>query len=140
MAHFPVNHRLRPLYRIITALAGTYILTFGIVGVTQTSGTALFTQTGLPRALGLRTNLAFAILSVAAGAILIGGAIIGRNIDVYINIVAGIAFMTAGTLMLTLIPTNGNVLGFSVATCIVSDVLGILLLASGLYGKIASAT
>jgi hypothetical protein len=139
MAHFPVNHRLRFLYRVIAALAGIYVLIFGVVGVTQTSGTALFAQAGLPRVLGLRTNLAFAILSVAAGAILIAGAIIGRNIDVFVNIVSGIVFMTAGLLMLVLIPTDGNFLGFSVATCIVSDVIGTLVLAAGMYGKIASA-
>jgi hypothetical protein len=140
MAHFPVNHRLRPLYRAITALAGAYVLAFGIVGLTQTSGTALFAQNGLPRALGLRTNPGFAIASVIAGAIVLAGAIIGRNLDVLINIISGIVFMTAGTLMLGLIQTNANLLAFSAATCIVSYILGTLLLTAGMYGKVASNT
>jgi hypothetical protein len=140
MAHFPVNHRLRPLYRTITTLVGAYVLILGIVGLTQTNGTTLFAQTGLPRVLGLRTNPGFAIASIIAGAILLAGAIIGRNLDVLVNIIAGIVFMTVGTVMLGLIQTNANFLGFSAATCIVSYILGTLLLAAGMYGKTASNT
>ena len=32
MAHFPVNHPLRPLYRTLAGLVGAYLLVFGIVG------------------------------------------------------------------------------------------------------------
>ena len=38
MAHYPVNHPLRPLYRVVGFLAGAYLVVFGIVGMIQTSG------------------------------------------------------------------------------------------------------
>src|SRR5258706_3048929 len=36
MSHYPVNHPLRPLYRVLSALAAIYILVFGVVGLVQT--------------------------------------------------------------------------------------------------------
>jgi hypothetical protein len=89
MAHIPVNHPLRRLYKTLTALAGLYILIFGIVGLTRTSGMALFSQSNLPWVLGLRTNLAFAILSVLGGIVMLAAVVIGRNFDHYMEIAAG---------------------------------------------------
>jgi hypothetical protein len=139
MAHFPVNHPLRPLYRTAVALAGIYVLIFGIIGLTKTSGTALFSQRDLPWVLGLRTNLAFAILSIVAGAVLTVSTIIGRNVDYFVDIAGGLVFMVAGMLMLGLLQTNANFLGFSMVNCIVSFILGMLFFAAGLYGKTGSA-
>ena len=31
MAHFPVNHPLRPIYRAIAALVGVYLIVIGLV-------------------------------------------------------------------------------------------------------------
>ena len=44
MAHFPLNHPLRPLYRTLAGLTGTYILIFGCVGLTKTVGQTLFAR------------------------------------------------------------------------------------------------
>jgi hypothetical protein len=38
MAHNPVNHPLRPLYRALGALTGVYLILFGIVGIIVTAG------------------------------------------------------------------------------------------------------
>ena len=38
-SHLPVNHPLRPLYRVLVALIGAGIVVFGIVGYTRTRGT-----------------------------------------------------------------------------------------------------
>jgi len=137
MGHFPVNHPLRPAYRTLAAFIGLYALVFGIVGVTQSHDTPLFAQTRLPWVLGLRTNLAFASLSIATGAILIAAAVIGRNVDAVANTTAGTAFITVGLLALCVMQTNANYLGFSMVNCNVSFILGTLLLTAGFYGKSA---
>jgi hypothetical protein len=137
MAHTPVNHPLRPLYRVLAGLTGLYVLFFGIFGVVKTSGTGLFDRPST-YALGLRTNLAFAIISIVAGLIIVAAAAIGRNLDHAVNQVAGYAFAVMGALMLALLQTDANFLNFSVATCIVSFVISLLLLTAGLYSKVGS--
>lgn len=138
MSHLPVNHHLQPLYRVLGALAGIYVLGFGIIGWLVAADYDLFAQDGLPAVLGLRANRAFALLSVLAGVILLLGAFAGRNVARWINLISGIAFMVAGTLLLGLLETDLNVLGFSVATYIVTLSIGLLLFAAGLYGRTGS--
>jgi Domain of unknown function (DUF4383) len=137
MAHTPVNHPLRPLFRVLAGLTGLYVLFFGIVGLAETWGTEPF---GNPdtTALGLRTNLAFSVISIVAGVIIVGAALIGRNVDYLVNQVAGYAFALMGMLMLALLQTDANVLNFSVATCIVSFVISLVLLTAGLYSKVGT--
>ena len=139
LTHLPVNHPLRNLYRAAAALIGAGVLVFGIVGFTRTRGTALFAQDHLPWVLGLRTNLAFALLSIVSGAVLLVCAVVGRNLDHVVNILGGIAFMAVGMLMLGLLRTDANFLGFSMTNCIVSFVLGTIVFAAGLYGRTRTA-
>jgi Domain of unknown function (DUF4383) len=139
MAHFPINHHLQPLYRTLAGLAGLYVLVFGIVGVVQTRGLPLFAQDGLPAVLGLHTNRAFAIVSIVAGVVLLGGAIIGGRLDHGINLVVAFVFLIAGFAMLVVLQSSLNVLGFSIATCVVSFVIGMVLFTAGLYGKVGTA-
>jgi hypothetical protein len=138
MAHIPINHPLRPLYRVLTALAGLYILIFGIIGATKAGSAPLFAQHDLHWVLGLRTNLAFAILSIAAGVVMLVSVFIGRNIDHYLDLGAGLVFMVVGILMLALLQTDANFFGFSVINCVVSFIIGTVVLAAGLYGKTGS--
>jgi Domain of unknown function (DUF4383) len=138
LTHLPVNHPLRNLYRTLAALVGVAILGFGIVGFTRTRGTALFAQEHLPWVLGLRTNLAFALLSIVSGAVLLVCAVVGRNLDHVVNFLGGIVFMAIGMLMLGLLRTDANFLGFSMTNCIVSFVLGTVVFAAGLYGRTAA--
>ena len=135
LIHLPVNHPLRNLYRAVAALVGAGVLLFGIVGFTRTRGTALFAQEHLPWVLGLRTNLAFALLSIVSGAVLLVCAVVGRNLDHVVNFLGGIVFMAVGMLMLGLLRTDANFLGFSMTNCIVSFVLGTVVFAAGLYGR-----
>jgi hypothetical protein len=135
LSHLPVNHPLRPLYRVLAGLVGGYTLVFGFVGFAQTRGTALFAQHGLPYALGLRTNLAFAMLSVVAGVVLLGAALIGRNLDYLVNFFGGLVFMLVGMVALALLQTDLNYLGFTVSTCVVSFILGTVVFTAGLYGR-----
>jgi len=139
LTHLPVNHPLRNLYRAAAALIGAGVLVFGIVGFTRTRGTALFAQDHLPWVLGLRTNLAFALLSIVSGAVLLVCAVVGRNLDHVVNFLGGIVFMAVGMLMLGLLRTDANFLGFSMTNCIVSFVLGTIVFAAGLYGRTRTA-
>jgi hypothetical protein len=137
MSHFPVNHPLRPFYRVLAAFAGLYVLAFGVVGIAQGSGSPFFGR-GELTALRLRTNLAFAVASVVAGAVIVLAILVGRNIDYAVNVWGGVVFMVAGTAGLALLETDLNVLNFSMATVIVSFVIGMLLFTAGLYGRSAT--
>ncbi len=137
MVHVPINHRLRSFYRALAVLTGLYVLVFGIAGVVRSVGEGLFERTDTT-ALGLRTNLAFSILSVAVGAVILAGVLIGRNLDQFINYWGGILFLVVPTLMMLLLQTDGNVLNFSMTTVIVSYVIGLVLFVAGLYSKIGS--
>jgi hypothetical protein len=139
MSHIPVNHPMRTFYRTLAALTGLYILVFGVVAFSKTKGDAAFDQHNLVWALGLRANMAFAVMSIAAGAVILVCTLIGRNIDRAINFVGGIAFMVVGMLMLALLRTDANFLGFSMTNVVVSFIIGTVLFAAGLYGKAGSA-
>ena len=139
MAHIPVNHHLQPFYRAVAGLSASICLVFGIAAVVQTRGLDMFAQEDLPSVLGLHANRAFGILSIVAGLIVLGGAFIGGNVDHWINLIGGGVFLVAGMAMMTLLETDLNLLGFSIATCIVSFVIGLVLLTAGLYGKTGSA-
>lgn len=138
--HLPINHRLRPLWRGLAFLTGVYILVFGILGFIESrdEGLAWTAQEGLPWVLGLRANPAFSALSIVVGAIVIIGALIGRNIDRWINLIAGGIFLLASMFMLLLLRTELNFLGFGVSTCVVSAILGLIMFTAGLYGRVGS--
>ncbi|MGC4804513.1 DUF4383 domain-containing protein [Micromonospora sp. DT233] len=137
MAHFPVNHPARPLYRALSALIGLYILVFGVWGVALTWGEGLFAR-GDTWALGLRTNLAFSLASIVFGLVLMIGASRRGNLGHYMNLTAGIVFLVTGILMMSVLQTSANFLNFSMSTVIVSLLFGLVLLATGLYDKVGS--
>ena len=134
-SHIPINHRLQPFYRFLAALAGLYVLVFGIIGVIRTSSHPLFDQHVDASVFGLRENLAFSIISIIVGVIVFGGAVVGGNVDHFINLFGGIVFLGAGMLMMALLQTDANFLNFQMATCIVSFVIGLVLFTAGLYGR-----
>lgn len=138
--HLPINHRLRPLWRGLAFLTGVYILVFGILGFIKTrdEGLAWTAQEGLPWVLGLHANPAFSVLSIVVGAIVVIGALIGRNVDRWINLIAGALFLLASMFMLLLLRTDLNFLGFGVSTCVVSAILGLIMFTAGLYGRVGS--
>ncbi|HKT04486.1 MAG TPA: DUF4383 domain-containing protein [Rugosimonospora sp.] len=134
MAHLPINHPLRPLYRTLAALAGLYVLVFGIVGLSRSSGRPFFGHDHVT-ALGLRTNPAFAILSIVVGVVVLAAVVYGRNADHFVNMAGGLVFLLAGMAMLALLRTTANFLNFSMSTCIVSFVIGTVMLTAGLYSR-----
>jgi len=133
--HLPKNHPLRSLYRGLAVVAGLYCLVFGIVGLIRTSGHAFFAVSDA-NALGLRTNEAFATLSIVVGVIVLGATVVGRNVDHRLYLVAGPGFIVVGILMLLLMGTSANFLNFQMSTCVVSFVIGLVLMAAGMYVQV----
>jgi hypothetical protein len=138
-SHIPINHHLLPLYRTLAGLAGLFCLVFGIVGVIRTASDPMFHR-GDVVIFGLKTDLGFAIISIVIGAIVLVGALLGGNLDHYINLFGGIVFLVVGMLMLALLQTNANFLNFRIGTCIVSFIIGTFLLTAGLYGRVGDAS
>ncbi len=135
MAHIPINHPARPLYRVLAGLTGLYVLIFGIIGTVDTWGDPLFGR-GSHWVLWLRTNLAFALVSVVFGAIILVGALHRGNLGHVMNLIAGVVFLVTGLAMMTVLQTEANILNFSMSTVIVSLLFGLLFLATGLYDKV----
>ncbi|WBB97722.1 MULTISPECIES: DUF4383 domain-containing protein [unclassified Solwaraspora] len=138
MAHIPVNHPLRPVYRTIAGLTGLYVLIFGIAGTVATWGDPLFARDDV-WVLGLRTNLAFSISSIVYGGLILIGAIIGGRAGHLANLTIAVVFMVTGLLMMALLQTDANFLNFSMSTVIVSLIFGLIFLATGLYDKVGPA-
>jgi hypothetical protein len=82
--------------------------------------------------------MAFSILSIVSGAVILGGLVIGHNLDQFIDYWGGILFLVVPTVMMTVLRTDGNVLNFSITTVIVSYVIGMVLFGSGLYIKVGT--
>jgi hypothetical protein len=139
MLHIPVDHHLRGAYRTVAFIVGLALVVYGGCGLVQTAGLDFFSVDG-ERVWGLSMNPAFAVLNVVAGLVVGAGAVIGRNLDAKINIGFSVVFMLAGLVMLCLLRTDLNVLAFSITNVNVSFVIGMLLLAAGLYGRVSDGT
>ncbi|HEX5542257.1 MAG TPA: DUF4383 domain-containing protein [Micromonospora sp.] len=132
MAHNPVNHPSRPIHRALAGLVGLYLVIFGIFGAV--SGGEFFARDDL-RVLGQGANLGSSLLLGGLGVVVLVGIGLGRNIDVKINKSFGYAFMAIGLAAIAIERTDANILNFTVTTCMVTMVLGVVLLTAGLYGK-----
>ncbi|MDG6109414.1 DUF4383 domain-containing protein [Dactylosporangium aurantiacum] len=139
-AHFPINHHLRPLYRLLCVVAGLYMLVFGVVGFVQTSGKPFFTQDEAEWVLGLRTNPAFSLLSLVAGVVVLGANLIGRNLAHHVNQLAGVVLTVVGMAMLALMQTEANIFAFSMVNVIVTFVLAGITGVASLYDRVGSAS
>lgn len=135
LLHLPVNHRFRTLHRFLAGLTGLYVLVYGIVGLAVSRGHGAFAR-GHIVALGLRTNFGFAVLSIIVGAAVLVGIIVNHNWDHILNLFGGLAFLVVGMLMLGVLQTGLNVLNFTVGKCVVSFLIGLVLLTAGLYTRV----
>jgi hypothetical protein len=138
MAHYPLDHPMRPVYRLLSGLAGLYLALFGIIGIAVTWGDSL-TERGDDWVLGLRTNPAAAWLAAVAGLAVLAAAVIGGNLQHRLAVVLG--WGTCGYALLTMafIRTDANVFNVSMVNVIVLAVLGLVVLAAGLYTKTDNA-
>jgi hypothetical protein len=139
MAHNPVNHPLRPLYRLLGFVAGAYWVLFGVLGLIQTSGEK-FTGDNDIRVLGQHTNLLWSIICLVLGAIVLIATAVGRNLDTEADKFIGWGVLVPGTYELAFSRTDANVFGFSIATVIVTYLVGLALITVSLYSKVAPAS
>ncbi|MFV2103295.1 DUF4383 domain-containing protein [Micromonospora sp. LOL_024] len=137
MAHTPVNHPARPIYRAIGGLSGLYLVAFGAIGLIASTGDPLFGR-GEAQLLGQGTNLGFSLFSIVAGALVLVGTAIGRNLDVLINQWMAYLIMVVSLAGLAFIRTEANIFNLSVATVVVLMVLSLVLLMAGMYGKVGT--
>ncbi len=137
MAHIPVNHPARPVYRVLAGLTSSYILAFGIAGLIETWGAPFFSR-GDHIVLGLRTNPAFSLLSIGAALLLLFAAFYGKNLDHYLYLFGSGVFYLSGFVMMAVLRTDLNLLNFAMRNCIVSYIIGTVFLLAGLYGKVGS--
>jgi hypothetical protein len=135
MAHIPVDHPLRGLYRAAATVTGAALLVIGVIGLIRTAGEVDFFATQGERIVGLTMNPAFAVLNIVAGGVIALAGVLGRNWDATINLLGGVLFLLAGGVMLCVLRTDLNVLAFSITNVNVSFLIGTLLLAAGLYGR-----
>ena len=136
MAHNPVNHPLRPLYRALSALAGAYLVLFGILNAIVTADDGLFGN-GDDRVLGQEANLFWSIVCVLVGAIVLIATIVGRNADTLVDWYFGWGMLVVGSYELATIRTDANFLNFSVSTVVVTYLVGLVLIMAAYYSKVA---
>jgi uncharacterized protein DUF4383 len=132
--HNPVNHPLRPLYRALGALAGAWLVLFGIVGITVNAGDDFFAAHPA-HVLGQGANLFSSIISLVTGAVLLIVTALGRNLDTQTYKFLGWAVLTVATYGLATARTDANFLGFTISTVMVDYLVGLVLVAAGLYVK-----
>lgn len=137
MAHTPVNHPARPIYRAIGGLVGLYLVVFGVLGLIASAGNDLFAQDDT-KVLGQGTNLGFSLLSILLGIVVLVGTVIGRNLDVAINQFMAYGLMVLGLAALAFLQTDANIFNFSIITDIVVLTLSLVLLMAGMYGKVGT--
>jgi hypothetical protein len=134
--HNPVNHPLRPLYRALGALAGAWLVLFGIVGITVNAGDDFFAAHA-EHVFGQGANMFGSIISLVTGAILLIATALGRNRDTQTYWLLGWAVLVVASYGLATSRTDGNFLGFTIATVMVDYVVGLVLIAAGLFTRTA---
>ena len=137
MAHIPVNHPLRPMYRALAFVAGAYLVVFGVFGLIQTAGESFAGATGV-RVLGQGSNLLWSIICLVLGGLVLLTTFVGRNLDVEADKYLGWTLLVIGTYELAANRTDANIFGFSVSTVIVTYLVGLVLVTAGLYSKIGT--
>ena len=140
MAHYPVNHHLRPAYRLLAGLSGLYFALVGIIGLAKTWGDPLFDRHGGDWSLGLRVNPASAWLYTVVGVLLLVAVLLGGNVFHRVAIVLGWGLCGVSMLVMAFIQTDVNILHASMINIIVTIALGLVTLTAGLYGKVGDDT
>ncbi|MEV0264848.1 DUF4383 domain-containing protein [Streptomyces sp. NPDC050617] len=132
--HLPTDHRLSRVYRAGAGLMGLVLLAFGILGLIDKVG---FFSTRGDTVAGLNTNGTLSVLSIAVGALLFVGMVIGGNFASTLNIGLGVLFILSGFVNLALLDGGYNFLAFRIQNVLFSFVVGVLLLIFGMYGRVS---
>jgi hypothetical protein len=134
LRHAPVNHPLRPVYRLIAAVAAVVTVLLGFIGFAVTSSHDYFGK-GDGSVLGLGMNPGHGLLMAGTGVVVLLALLVGRNVDQVLLLFFGIALMAVGTFGLLVMRTDINFLNYRMPNVIVAYIIGSLLLTAGLYVK-----
>jgi hypothetical protein len=134
LSHAPVNHPLRPVYRLIAAAAAAATIVLGGIGFAATSAHDYFGQSDAT-ALGLGMNPGHGLLMAATGVVVLLALLVGRNVDQVLLLFLGAGLMAVGTFGLLVMRTDINFLNYRMPNVIVAYVIGSVLFAAGLYVK-----
>lgn len=132
MTEVRVNSTTAAICRVGGGLSGLILLLFGIVGFL--SGVP-FTGVHGDKVLYLHTNGVLSLLSVAFGLLLLTAAAVGGDQSAAVNTAVATLMLLSGLVNLALIRTDLNFLAFQMGNIIFSFVIGVFLLACGLWGR-----
>ncbi|NHD15831.1 MULTISPECIES: DUF4383 domain-containing protein [unclassified Actinopolyspora] len=122
------------IHRSGAAVIGLALLVFAITGLVR--GLSWFRTEG-QWVYGLSSNGALAIISVVAGALLVGAALWGPRVSSTTSVVFAVLFLLSGIVHLAILHTTFNVLAFRLPNVFFSLVVGIFLLVLGFYGRVS---
>jgi hypothetical protein len=129
-----VDERVYAVQRLGAVSVGLVLLVFGLLGAT--SGVGFLTTHG-QRFLGMSSNGLLSALSLVVAVVLLGAAFRGPRTASTVMIALGVIFLVSAVLNLALLRTSFNLLAFRMSNVVFSDVVGLLLLVLGAYGRIS---
>ena len=138
MAHYPVNHHFRQVYRLLAGLVGLYLTLVGVIGVASTWGDG-FLHRGGDWSLGLRVNPLMSLLILVAGLVILVAAVVGGNLHHRVNLVAGWGILAVAVFLMIVMQTDANVFNASMVNVIVLLIGGLVVLTAALYGKVGTS-
>ncbi|MFI1167518.1 DUF4383 domain-containing protein [Streptomyces sp. NPDC020801] len=130
----PVDHELATVYRYGAALCGLVLVAFGCLGFADrlspfgTEGSSIA---------GLSTNGLLSLVSLAVGATLVLGGVVGGNFASTLNMTVGALFLLSGFVHLFILDRPANVLDFGMSNVLFSFVMGLVVLTFGMYGRVS---
>ncbi|WP_339135063.1 DUF4383 domain-containing protein [Streptomyces sp. f51] len=130
----PIDHHLATVYRWGSAFCGVVLLVFGSLGFADELSP--FDTNG--NVAGMSSNGALSLISVAVGALLIAGAVVGGNIASTLNMTVGTLFLLSGFVHIFILDRPANILGFGMTNVVFSFVMGLVILTFGMYGRVSS--
>lgn len=128
------DQRVYAVQRVGAVAVGLVLLVFGLLGAT--SGVGFLTTHG-QRFLGMSSNGLLSALSLVVAVVLLGAAFRGPRTASTVMIVLGVLFLLSALGNLALLRTSVNFLAFRMSNVVFSDVVGLLLLLLGAYGRIS---
>ncbi|GGK30728.1 hypothetical protein GCM10010124_24300 [Pilimelia terevasa] len=132
------NHPLRPLHRTLAGLTGGFLAVFGVLGLVETGDAGAFDRLSAT-VLGIKTNVAFSVVALLVGLVVLAVTAIGRNLDARVNTWLAYLLFVLGSVMLALMQTEGNVLNATITSTVVVYLAGCVLLTAGLYSRVSTA-
>jgi|tagenome__1003787_1003787.scaffolds.fasta_scaffold20967816_4 hypothetical protein len=130
----PAAVRIFAVQRLGAVVVGLFLLAFGLLGA---AGGVGFLSTHGQRYLGLSSNGLLSALSIVVAAVLLGAALLGPRPASTVMIVLGVLFLVSALVNMALLRSTFNVLAFRMSNVVFSEVVGLLLLVLGAYGRIS---